>query len=82
MLIRDIHPLRFTSLCAKLAQVSKMKTLISLLKQVDIFYQLTPTQLELVANLCEEATYQAGDIIFKENGSSKELYPEKINVCK
>ena len=74
MLIRDIHPLHFISLCAKLAQVSKMKTLISLLKQSDIFYQLTPTQLELVANLCEEATYQAGDIIFKENSNSKELY--------
>src|SRR5271157_1751704 len=73
MLIRDIHPLHFISLCVKLAQVSKMKTLISLLKQSDIFYQLTPTQLELVANLCEEVTYQTGDIIFKENSSSKEL---------
>ncbi len=74
MLFRDTHPLRFIGLYAKLAQVNKMKTITSLLKQSDIFYQLTPTQLELVANLCEEATYQAGDIIFKENSNSKELY--------
>jgi CRP/FNR family transcriptional regulator, cyclic AMP receptor protein len=74
MLFHDIHPLRFTSLCAKLARINKMKTPISLLKQSDIFYQLTTTQLELVANLCEEVTYQTGDIIFKENSSSKELY--------
>ena len=51
-----------------------MKTQINILKQSDIFYQLTPTQLELVASLCDEIVYQAGDIIFKENGSSKELY--------
>jgi len=73
MHFRDSHPSRFTGLCARLAQ-GKMKTLISLLKQSDIFYQLMPIQLELVANLCEEAAYQTGDIIFKENSNSKELY--------
>jgi len=31
-----------------------MRTLTSFLKQTDIFYQLTPTQLEMVANLCQE----------------------------
>lgn len=51
-----------------------MKNLVNFLKQSDIFFQFTPTQLELVANLCEEITYQAGDIIFKESSSSKELY--------
>ena len=51
-----------------------MNSLINFLKQSDIFYQLTPTQLELVANLCQEVVYQAGDVIFKENSSSKELY--------
>jgi CRP-like cAMP-binding protein len=30
--------------------------------------------LELVANLCHEATYNAGDVIFRENSGSKELY--------
>ncbi|HAV77314.1 MAG TPA: hypothetical protein DCX53_08170 [Anaerolineae bacterium] len=44
------------------------------LKQCDIFYQFTPTQLELVANVCQEVTFQKDDLIFKENSRSKELY--------
>jgi CRP-like cAMP-binding protein len=51
-----------------------MNSLVNFLKQSDIFYQLTPTQLELIANLCQEVVYQAKDVIFKENSSSKELY--------
>jgi CRP-like cAMP-binding protein len=49
-------------------------TIVNFLKQSDIFFQFTPTQLELVVNLCQEATYQKNDLIFKENSSSKELY--------
>ena len=49
-------------------------TIINFLKQCDIFFQFTPTQLELVANICQETTYQKDDLIFKENTSSKELY--------
>lgn len=49
-------------------------SIVNFLKQSDIFYQFTPTQLELVANLCQEATFQRGDLIFRENTSSKELY--------
>ena len=48
--------------------------IVNFLKQSDIFYQFTPTQLELVANLCQEATFQKNDLIFKENSGSKELY--------
>ncbi len=51
-----------------------MNSVVNFLKQSDIFYQLTPTQLELVANLCQEVVYQDGEIIFRENSSSKELY--------
>ncbi len=51
-----------------------MNSLVNFLKQSDIFYQLTPTQLELVANLCQEVIYQTGEVIFRENSSSKELY--------
>lgn len=49
-------------------------SVVNFLKQSDIFYQFTPTQLELVANLCQEAIYQKDELIFKENSSSKELY--------
>jgi CRP-like cAMP-binding protein len=51
-----------------------MTALVNHLKQTDVFYQLTSTQLELVANLCKEMTFSAGDLIFAENSSSKELY--------
>lgn len=51
-----------------------MSNFVNSLKQSDIFYQFTPTQLEMLANLCREVVFQAGDIIFKENSSSKELY--------
>lgn len=46
----------------------------TILKQADIFYELTPTQLELVASLCQERRCKAGDIIFEENAASDELY--------
>ena len=49
-------------------------TIVTFLKQSDIFFQLTPTQLELVANLCQEATFQKNDLVFKENSTIKELY--------
>ncbi|HXF86206.1 MAG TPA: cyclic nucleotide-binding domain-containing protein [Anaerolineales bacterium] len=48
--------------------------IVNYLKQSDIFYQFTPTQLELVANICQEATFQKDELIFRENSSSKELY--------
>jgi len=51
-----------------------MSNLVNFLKQSDIFYQFTPTQLELVANLCEEVVFHADEVIFKENSGSKELY--------
>ena len=51
-----------------------MSSFISTLKQSDIFYQFTPTQLELVANLCREEILSKGDMVFEENSDSKELY--------
>ena len=49
-------------------------SIVNYLKQSDIFYQFTPTQLEMVANLCQEVVFQTGETIFKENSGSKELY--------
>lgn len=49
-------------------------SIVNFLKQCDIFYQFTPTQLELVANVCQEVSYQKDDLIFRENSGSKELY--------
>jgi CRP/FNR family cyclic AMP-dependent transcriptional regulator len=51
-----------------------MSSHVNILKQADIFYQLTPTQLELIANLCEERIYGSGEVIFPEGAGSDELY--------
>lgn len=47
---------------------------VTILKQADIFYEVTPNQLELIAALCQERRCNAGDLIFEENAASDELY--------
>ncbi len=51
-----------------------MPDFVRILKQADIFYQFTATQLELVSNLCGQETFNTGDIILEENAASDELY--------
>jgi CRP-like cAMP-binding protein len=51
-----------------------MNNLVNFLKQADIFFQLTPTQLEMVANIGQERTYAAREIVVDEGAASKELY--------
>lgn len=49
-------------------------SVVNTLRQADIFDELTNTQLELIASICTERHYQAGDIIFEENTPGDELY--------
>jgi CRP-like cAMP-binding protein len=49
-------------------------SVISHLKETDIFYEMSATQLELVASICGERVHQAGEIVFEENTSGNELY--------
>ncbi len=51
-----------------------MSAKTNLLKQADIFFSLSQTQLELIANLCQERAYKTGEIIFFEHTNSDELY--------
>ena len=51
-----------------------MSEIVNFLKQADIFYQLTPTQLEMVANICQELTFGAGEVVVEEGSTTKELY--------
>ena len=44
------------------------------LKQTDIFFDLTNTQLELVASICQEQTFEQGAVVFEENSTGSELY--------
>jgi CRP/FNR family cyclic AMP-dependent transcriptional regulator len=46
----------------------------TLLKQIDIFFDLTRAQLEKIAALCQERRCQAGETIIEENSSGSELY--------
>lgn len=58
-----------------LAQVRRlMHEYARFLEQADIFYQFTNHQLELVADICQEQTYQTGETIFFESSKSDELY--------
>ena len=46
---------------------------VTILKQADIFYELSNTQLELVASICTDKTYAAGELVFEENTPGSEL---------
>jgi CRP/FNR family cyclic AMP-dependent transcriptional regulator len=45
-----------------------------ILRETDIFYELSQEQLERIAAICEERTYQLGTFIFHENTASDEVY--------
>lgn len=47
---------------------------INILREVDIFQDLSESQLERVAQICEERVCQIGAVIFEENTASDELY--------
>jgi len=49
-------------------------SIVNYLKQSDIFYKFSATQLELVANLCQEIELKPHEVIFRENSGSNELY--------
>jgi CRP-like cAMP-binding protein len=49
-------------------------SLQTVLKQADIFAELTTTQLELVASICTQHTYNRNDIIVEENTPGGDLY--------
>lgn len=45
-----------------------------MLKMADIFYEMSSSQLDLVASVCEERHYQMGDLVFAEGSRGGELY--------
>jgi CRP/FNR family cyclic AMP-dependent transcriptional regulator len=47
---------------------------INILREVDIFQDLSESQLERVAQICDERVCDIGAVIFKENTASDELY--------
>lgn len=55
-------------------KANKTAEYIEILRQADIFYDLTEPQLEMIASFCSEVTPKAGEIIFEENSAGDELY--------
>jgi CRP-like cAMP-binding protein len=47
---------------------------VNILKRTDIFYDLSDSQLNMVAELCHEIHYRTGEVIFEEQSASDELY--------
>jgi CRP-like cAMP-binding protein len=44
------------------------------LKQADIFFQISPAQLEKIAEICIVQSYDTGEIILEEGANSDDLY--------
>jgi CRP-like cAMP-binding protein len=51
-----------------------MKSYVNVLKNSDIFYNLTDGQLEIVSNLCQQRSFTTEEIIFHEGSNCDELY--------
>jgi CRP/FNR family cyclic AMP-dependent transcriptional regulator len=52
----------------------RIKEYAGILRQADIFYDLTRPQLDMIAAVCSEVMPKAGEIIFEENSAGDELY--------
>lgn len=44
------------------------------LEQLDIFEDLSPSQLDMVEKICTERNFNRGEVIFEENSPSREFY--------
>jgi len=55
-------------------RTNKITEYVNMLRQADIFYDLTDEQLEMVSTLCTEITPPANEIVFEENSRGDELY--------
>jgi CRP/FNR family transcriptional regulator, cyclic AMP receptor protein len=54
--------------------VKMQQSITSVLSLTELFDNLTETQLELVAAICEPGTYNVGDVLVEEHDSSDEMY--------
>lgn len=50
------------------------QSIAAILSITELFDNLTETQLDLVAAICESGTYQPGDVLVQEHDSSDDLY--------
>jgi len=55
-------------------KAKKVTGYVNILRQADIFYDLSDAQLEMVAAICSEITLKKDEIVFEENSTGDELY--------
>lgn len=51
-----------------------MTSLVNILRQADIFYNLSSAQLDMIAGICQQASFEAEEVIVSEGTASDELY--------
>ncbi|RLC96712.1 MAG: hypothetical protein DRI77_08190 [Chloroflexi bacterium] len=54
--------------------MTKPTEYVNVIRQADIFYDLTGPQLDMIASLCSEITLKKWEVIFEESSSGDELY--------
>ncbi len=47
---------------------------VAILSVTEIFHDFTPTQLEMIASICEPRSYQTGEVVLHEYENTKSLY--------
>ncbi|HEC35179.1 MAG TPA: cyclic nucleotide-binding domain-containing protein [Anaerolineae bacterium] len=52
----------------------RIQEYINILRRTDVFYDLSDSQLQMVAAVCSEEEYRMGEIVFEENSAGDELY--------
>ena len=57
-----------------------MKSYVNVLRNSDIFYKFTSSQLEIVSSLCQQKSFSLDEIIFHEGSNCDELYIIKDGV--
>lgn len=51
-----------------------MQSISAILSVTELFDNLSQSQLDLIASICETSDYQLGDVLVRENESSDEMY--------
>jgi CRP-like cAMP-binding protein len=57
-----------------MSQDRKIQHYVNILRRIDIFYDLSPSQQEKLAAICSEAEYGTGELIFEENTPGRQLF--------
>ena len=52
----------------------KTQEYMNVLRRMDVFYDLSEPQLEMIASICSEVEHRMGEVVFEESSAGDELY--------